>query len=53
MEEKKRNDLDKNWQDFVEESKKLLAKEETETKTKIFDAIMDVKLSGFPCLIVK
>jgi len=42
---------DKNLEDFVEESKKLLAEEETETK--IFDAIMDVKLSGFPCLIVK
>jgi hypothetical protein len=44
---------DKNLEDFVEESKKLLAEEETKTKTKIFDAIMDVKLSGFPCLIVK
>ncbi len=42
---------DKNLEDFVEESKKLLAEEETETE--IFDAIMDVKLSGFPCLIVK
>ena len=47
---------DKNWkdfEDFVEESKKLLAEEETETEAEIFDAIMDVKLSGFPCLIVK
>ena len=44
---------DKNLEDFVEESKKLLAEQETETETKIFDAIMDVKLSGFPCLIVK
>jgi hypothetical protein len=35
---------DKNWEEFVEESKKLLADEETETETKIFDAITDVKL---------
>jgi polyhydroxyalkanoate synthesis regulator phasin len=37
--QKERNDIDKIWDDFVEESGKLLA--EPEEETKVFDSIMD------------